>query len=198
MTSYELILDDEALTPYLMLMPASWPHPPSQLVRPLIAGLTLDEIPLVTPTYFLGTPGHTDFRRINLRTEFLDDQGWERAPFEAAAHANLLARPATWKRLDLGSSPIALCDDDYLAAERILDPAFLRQGAQAIGARGPLLAVLPRRGHLFLTAMAADPVHLRTFAGLGRKMCDDAGVDGLTPWPYLVDEGQVGTVFEIE
>ena len=75
------------------------------------------------------------------------------AALEARALANLRKRAATWEKVEIDSkhgSPftILVCGDDFFAAERILDPDFLKEAQRKLRARG-LFVGIPRRGRLY-------------------------------------------------
>jgi hypothetical protein len=75
------------------------------------------------------------------------------AALEARALANLRQRPAKWERVDIDSKhgsrfTILRCGEDFFAAERILDPDFLKEAQRTLRARG-LLVGIPRRGRLY-------------------------------------------------
>ena len=86
---------------------------------------------------------------------------------EARALANLRARPATWQPLDVttragGPLQVLACSDDFFAAERILDPAFMKQAQQHVGA-SRLFVGIPRRGLLLAIPGDLDNALVREF-----------------------------------
>ena len=88
------------------------------------------------------------------------------------------------------------CTDDYLAAERILDAAFL-QKAQATLGEESLVVGIPARGQICatgFTGMAKDPAAARTFTMLVQTMFKEGGELGLSPRPF---NGTLNSILEV-
>jgi hypothetical protein len=181
-------------------MPESWQRSPTQVCRPVINGVALSGIPVVALTYLIPNPGSKMPNRAFIRKERIEQIGKTVRDFEAEALWNLAARPATWGSTDLGGSIIAGCTDDYLAAERILDPAFLQLAHQQI-ADESLLVGIPRRGHLYATSLSGamgNSQRAGTFKMIVEKMFHEGGELGITPWLFIVIGGYISSVAEIQ
>lgn len=117
-----------------------------KLARPLWRAAASPHMPWVGFGYdrphsfeFLGRDSMAELGR------YLDD-------IEREAVVNLGKRSASWQptKVKLGffkRLTILACGDDFLAAERILDTAFMREAQRQLQARG-LLVGIPRRGLL--------------------------------------------------
>jgi hypothetical protein len=191
-------LADQALPIFSMLMPSSWQRTRAHVCRPILSGIPL--MPLVTPVHILGEPSHGEFRRVYIRTERVESIGKTVAEFESEAHFNLCRRPATWTSLIDGA--IVVSNDDYLSAERILDPAFMLEGASLLGCRDrSLLAAVPRRGYLFATSTSRcrhDSAHAFAFKQIVEQFHAEAGEHRITPMIFQLLEGRIHTIMEIE
>lgn len=185
------------LPAYPILMPESWQRAPTQVCTPIIRGLTLPDVPLLAPVHFVGDPNSGEFRRAYVRTERLEAIGKTEQDYFAAAFHNLRQRHATWKEQMPG---ILLCDDDFLAAERILDINFMLEAERLLGG-GPLVVGIPQRAHLFATTLGsitANAAHGHAFAQVVASMFSSAGEHGITPWPFTVIGGRINSILEIE
>ena len=181
-----------------MLMADTAPRSPTQLSRPLIGRVTLRSVPRVTLVHLLGDPNTGEFRRIHIRTERVESLGKTVADFEREAVHNVARRVASWKVMDVGTAKIAVCDDDFLACERLLDPSFMCRAAELLGqSNRPLLAGVPRRGMLLVTAFVAPPSMQLAFAQTIARMSSEPGPETVSPWPFLVSDGTVTAVMEI-
>jgi hypothetical protein len=193
---YELrFAADDQGTPcpvFWVLNPDTAPRPPTQIVRRLLGGIALRDVPVFTPTCFLGDPnGPGEFRRVTYRQEHLAPEGTAE-DMHGVAWRNLCRRPAAWTELETG---VLLCSD-FLAAERVVDPMFMRSAASRLAGNhaAPLVAALPCRGHLIVSRMNTDG--MRTLAPTAQMLFASAGAAALSPWLYMVVDGHVTTAFE--
>lgn len=102
-----------------------------------------------------------------INTERLVELNTTESALEAQALLNLSKRQATWQPLDADINGgkrlhMLLCTDDFYAAERIVDPDFMREAQRRLNARGLLVGV-PRRGVLMATNGEQDDQILSAF-----------------------------------
>lgn len=184
----------------LLMSSATFTPGPTQLARPVIKGPKLPNIPWVTIVHLIPTPGSDAPSRAFLRTERVEQLGKTVKDFEAEALANVALRPASWGVLEPGpGAKMIVCTDDYLAAERVLDPAFLRKGHELLGDKSMVVGI-PCRGQLCATPLAAftsNSPHARTFVTLVQKMHAGAGEVAITPWLFLVIDGSLNSILEV-
>lgn len=114
---------------------------------------------------------------------------------EQAALRNLRARPAKWAVNDVRVGTdnkklrLAAFDDDYLAAERILDSDFILQAHKNL--KAPTLAVgVPRRGGL-LAADGRPADKLSWFAAIVADLYYRNDAAPITPLVFLMEEGRI-------
>lgn len=182
-----------------LLMPESWSRAPTQLCRPLVRGISLPQIPVVALTYLIPAPGSPTPQRGFIRKERVDQLGKTVADFEREALHNIRVRSASWSRIDLGGFMVVGATDDYLAAERILDSEFLQQAGEMVKDKS-LLVGIPARGQLYATSLSralASPEQAIAFKMIIEKMFHEAGEIGITPWPFIAEDGRVNTVAEL-
>lgn len=193
-----LQLADQALPIFSMLMPATWQRTRAHVCRPILT--ELPHMPLVTPVHILGEPGYGELRRVYIRTDRVEALGKTVAEFESEAHFNLCRRRASWTPLISGAMVVS--NDDYLSAERILDPAFMLEGASLLGCRHrSVLAAIPRRGYLFATSTSRcqhDSAHALAFKQIVEQFYAEAGEHRITPAIFQLLEGRIHTIMEIE
>lgn len=198
-TTYAIPLDGTLLPTFPILMPDTWQRAPTQACVPLVRGLSLSHVPLLTPVHFIGEPNQGTFQRVHVRTERLEAIGASMDEYLAEGVRNLRQRRATLSEVLPGTLASM---DDFLSAERILDTAFMQQAARVLQAPGDSLLVgIPRRSHLFATSFeraSADQRHLRAFTGVLSKLFAEAGHDAITPWPIMVTEGRIISIIEVE
>ena len=181
-----------------LLMPESWQRAPTQVCRPILRGVSLPHIPLVALTYLIPVPGSRTPQRGFIRQERVDQIGKTVRDFESEALHNLAVRAASWSTMDLGGVAAACCTDDYLAAERILDPVFIEK-AHGMLADRQLLVGIPARGQLFATGLSRamkDGQPAVVFKAVIEKMFQEAGELAITPWPFILIEGRINSVAE--
>lgn len=190
--------EGQRLPVFPILLPATWERASIQVCEPVLRGVRLPHIPFIAPVYFLGEPGVTEFRRIYIRAEQLVAMGKTYPEVVRESLENLRRRRASWSLL---MPSIALCDSDYLAAERLYDAAFLAEAAVLLGGPGePLVAAVPRRGRLFVTLLSQitrDPAHALAFAGMMAQMFREGREHAISPWPFVIGDGRTNTILEI-
>jgi hypothetical protein len=190
------VVPGELLPLFPYLMPAGWAHAPTQLRHVLYAGTELPGIPDVALVYLVPAPNNAP-----------PNLGWvkqERATALEATHQdflrvalhNVAQRPASWQVDDVAPGfRIAMCDNDYLAAERILDAAFLREAETRLGADS-LLVGIPTRGVLVAAALTGTE-NDGLFARSIEMMFSEGRNKPLCKWPFLAREGRLVSVMEI-
>jgi hypothetical protein len=135
-----------------MLMRKDWARKPTQLCRPLITKVELPHIPWVALVHLIDEGGSTAPSRVYLRSERAEQIGKSVAEFEAEALHNIAVRPASWQVTSPTDAKLALCTNDYLAAEHCLSPNFIREAGRLLGTRS-LMVGIPSRGHLLATPL---------------------------------------------
>lgn len=140
-----------------LLKPADWELRDKMVCRPL-AELGTRGLPLVA----YGWDRPNTFEMLGLD----HPAAAPAAQLDGPALAHLRARPASWETIAIKVGwfrkvRFLVCGDDFLAAERILDTAFLTAAQRQLGAK--LLAVgIPRRG-LLMVCDGGDKQTLRRF-----------------------------------
>jgi hypothetical protein len=179
-----------------LLMPASYAPAPTALARPIIKGPKLPNIPWVTLCYLIPAAGSPTPNRGFIKQERAAQLGKTPADFEGEALHNVGTRPATWQPLAPG---VLTCTDDYLAAERILDPAFLLKAGATLG-EDSLVIGIPARGQLCATGLAgftkSTPGAI-AFKQMVEAMFQAGGELGITPWLFLVIKGSINSILEV-
>ncbi len=192
------IVPGQPLPLFPMLMPAGWPHAPTQIRRPLYTGTSLAGIPDVALVYLVPTPDNGMPNLGWVKSDRAAALGATIADFERTALHNLGRRPASWGMFEVTPGRlVAMCEDDYLAAERILDTEFLREAASRLGVPGqPLLVGIPTRGVLVAAAYSESP-HDGILAQTIQRMYEEARNKPICPLPFLVRDGQLTAVLEV-
>jgi hypothetical protein len=134
--------------------------------EPLIAELDHEDVPVVA--YVEDTGG-------TIRWPF--DRGPPTAEVRALALRNLAAIDATIDRLPIPGARIALVTGGPYAAEKLLDPAFMKRVASHIGGGDTLIVATPVRGELLAidaSAATVDDELLHAFAGAIARAYDRA------------------------
>lgn len=190
----------EALPVFTILMnDDTWERKPTQICRPLLTKIDLPGIPLVALVHLIYQQGSNAPSRAYIRQERVDQIGKTVKEYEEEALHNTSVRKASWKIMSPGDdAKIAICNDDYLAAERILDPTFLRQAHSQLGANAMMVGI-PARGQLYATPLAhftAGDTHAVTFKMLMEKTFQDAGEIGISPGLFIVNDGACNTMAE--
>jgi hypothetical protein len=137
------------------------------------------------PVVVYGEDGESTFALYDLGSL---DQSLEALAGEALE--NLAAEEVQLDRFDLEGMPIAAATGGFYAAEKLLDPAFLRKASRMLGA-DLLAAAVPARGVLLLTPAKQAPDRLGLFAVVARRRFDEAGQHQISPAVVLVHDGQV-------
>ena len=117
------------------------------------------------------------------------------AALEARALANLRKRPAKWEKVSVepkkGSRfSILACMDDFLAAERILDPDFMKEAQRTLRARG-LLVGIPRRGRLFCIDGELNEDAIQAFGIMVAQEFTSVESAEISPMLFVVKDGAV-------
>jgi hypothetical protein len=181
-----------------LLVPAGSQRQPEHLRRALVTGTQLAGIPDVAITYLVPTPGGGPPTRAWARTERVEECAATTREFEEIAYYNVTQRPGSWQVLEPApGTRLAVCQDDYLAAERILDPAFMIEAARHLGADGQMLLVgIPERGTLLATPFTSTSADM-AFIGIIEQTFRNAKNAPITPWTYFMTNGQLGGVMEL-
>ncbi len=91
----------------------------------------------------------------------------------AEALENNRRLPVEVQRVDTGGAPILVVLGHYYAAERLVDPAFVAELAQRVGA-SLLLAGVPKKGVLMVQDAAVEPERVAAFTNAVRGQYDRA------------------------
>ncbi len=172
------------------LKPHDWAGRETAFSRPLLSGEEAERMPVVAFGY--DRPHTFEFL---VASEVPGGPSSENlARIEVEALDNLRKRPGAWSAedIDLGenSFSLAICGDDFLAAERILDDQFMSEAhrlleaemlAVGIPRRGMLLAINFKQGHESIVRLAAavSAQHYR------------ADTAPISPLIFMVHEGKV-------
>ncbi|MGD8622478.1 MAG: hypothetical protein PVI81_04160 [Anaerolineales bacterium] len=181
-------MDTNAILP--ALKPHDWKGRDSVLCRPLLAGEDQDRMPLVAFGY--DRPHTFEFLSVN---QVPGGNSPEKlALLESAAIRNLQARTAQWNletfNLEGVSLSIAICGDDFLAAERILDDKFVREAHRLLSAE--MLAVgIPRRGMILATDIKQTQESVARFAAAISAQYHRADSAPISPLVFAVKDGRV-------
>jgi len=194
-------VDGRLLPVFPMLMREGWERKPTQMCRPLITGVELPNIPWVALLHLVDEDGETAPNRAFLRSERAEQIGKKVDDFEREALANIAMRPASWEITVPGDGEkVAVCADDYLAAEHCLVPSFVREAGSLLQSNS-LLVGIPCRGSLFATplaSVAAGGDFGRTYIQLVEQSYLDAGETGITPALFIFIDGNINSMVELE
>jgi hypothetical protein len=169
-----------------LLKPADWELQSEMVCRPL-TDLGAHRMPWVT--YGWDRP-HT-----------FEMLGRERAgahtstSLDATALTHLRQRAASWETINLKlgwfrKMRLVVCGDDFLAAERILDTEFMREGQRRLGAK--MLAVgIPRRGMLMAFDGASSKDNLQRFCAAVAGQFHRGETPSITTTVFAVDDGKI-------
>lgn len=174
------------------LKPYDWPARTYALSRPLIAFQGMPNVPWVGYGYnhpysfeFISResiPGETPEEHIRI--------------IEQAALRNLRLRPLSWKleTVNLGifrrRLPLLIGSDDFLAAERILDPRAMLHAAEMLHTRR-LAVGIPCRGVLVATKARLPKSLLRRFSAMVAAQYYKPRSAAISPTVFMVEDGQV-------
>lgn len=164
------------------LKPAGWPAAAEMVCEPL-ADLAKSgaDVPLVV----YGNDHPNTFAMFKR-----GDTPRDLAAMRAEAIANLAAIDVEVERVELDAITFWVAHGNYFAAEKILDPAFLRAMHASIGEL--LAAAVPEKGRLFLTNAVAKPETIAAFVAIasGVYQKNEAGRQ-LSPTVFLVSDGNI-------
>jgi hypothetical protein len=183
-----------------LLMREDWKRAPTQVARPIITGPKLPDIPHVALVHLIPEPPPSAPNRAFIRTERVESIGKTVRDFEEEALWNVAQRPGAWSiETPKPNVKIARFEGEYLAAERILDPAFLAQAHAALGSK-QLLVGIPARGQLYATSLdvtLGDPAQALTFKLLIETLFAKGGELGITPHLFIVIDGKINSIAEL-
>jgi hypothetical protein len=122
------------------------------------------------------------------------------AALEARALANLRRRSAKWEKVNVNPGKgsrfsILACLDDFLAAERILDPDFMKEAQRTLRARG-LLVGIPRRGRLFCIDGELQPDAVQAFGIMVAQEFTAGESAEISPMLFAVKDGEIVGIVE--
>ena len=192
------VVPGEHLPLFPMLMPEGWEHAPTQLRRTLFAGTTMRGIPDVALVYLVPTPNNGLPQIAWVRSERSDALQATPADFERVALFNVAHRQVSVK-LDTfpTGAQVAMVEHDYLAAERILDVAFMANLATMLGVTEQTLLVgIPTRGMLVASAYTGsqnDGLLAQTIAA----MFAEGRNKPISALPFLVKRGRLVAALEV-
>lgn len=124
-----------------------------------------------------------------------EEMGKSLERIEREAVRNLRLRAATWQPLDVKMGwfktlRMLVCGDDFLAAERILEPGFMKQAQATLKARG-LLVGIPRRGFLIVTNAEQAADRLQAFAVMVSTQYHRAESAPISPVVFAMKDGAI-------
>lgn len=161
------------------LMPADWPDAQRMICRPLVSDPLAAQIPWAALAYL------TQESQFFVDVDRIERMEIDAAVAVAEALTNLQKRPASW-RLETftgaGTSlTYAVCDDDVLAAERVLDKGFLLEATRLLTMPPQMAVAIPRRGQLVAVGLNNAIEPLRQFKLTVQRWHAAAGDDALSP-----------------
>jgi uncharacterized protein YtpQ (UPF0354 family) len=181
-------METETILP--ALKPHDWKGRESVACRPLLAGEGEARMPLVAFGY---DRPHT-FEFLPAKDLPGGNTPENLAQVEAAAVNNLRKRPGAWhvERVEVGGDTlaIAICTDDFLAAERVLDKAFMMEAHRLLEGE-TLVAGIPRRGALLATKMEQPRELIGRFAGAVSAQFHRGDSPPISPLLFAVQGGVV-------
>ncbi len=145
----------------------------------------LDELP-ESPSLFYGVDQPDQFLFLPELSDALVPEAHQRAL------ANLAARPANWDRVHVPVLDLTLltCTDDFLAAERILDPQFLGRAHAELQA--PVLIVgIPHRGSIIAMPLLLVDVVVDTLQRTIREAFASGIDEPISEQLFLVEHGEL-------
>jgi hypothetical protein len=166
----------------------SWGRDGLSVCRPLWRGDS-PQIPWVSFGY--DRPESFDF----LSRAALADLKKSETEVEREAVRNLSLRKATWESVEvklgfLKKLRMLGCGDNFLAAERILDPGFMREAQTRLKARG-LLVGIPRRGYLVVTDGEGGVDRITPFATMVSMQYHRGESAPISPALFAVKDGSI-------
>lgn len=106
------------------------------------------------------------------------------------ARENLAEEPAQVEKFTVEGLTVAAVGGGFYAAEKLLDPAFVRRMHRLLGAE-VLAAAVPARGTLLFTDATQEADKIGLFAIVARRRFEDAGPQQISPAVVLVQDGAV-------
>jgi len=130
-----------------------------------------------------------------LNQEKLKTLGMTEAEVEAQALDNLRKRTSAWQSHDapLGEGKtlrLLVCMDDFFAAERILDAAFMKEAQRKLGAPAILVGV-PRRGLILAAPFQTDTAVVLGFGGVVFGQFSRGESAPVSPMLFVVADGAI-------
>ena len=181
-----------------VLMRPDWPDADAMACRPMVPGKALPGIPWVALAH-LGPGAPAPARAFVPRAAHGGSaEGMQER--EAEALHNLALRPVAWRTADLApGTTMAGCDGDFLAAERILVPAFLAEAGRLLG-DDTLVVGIPARGQIYAMTLArlGRGDSGRAFRQAIGVMHGRAGEGRITASIFLVVGGELASVLELD
>ena len=174
---------------YPILMPSEWEAPANTPTFRLQVPSEDPRIPWVT----FGNMGSDGLEPFEADVE----EAFKREQIEEAALQHLVERMASWQRVKSqgggGRSSMLACLDDPLAAERILDPDFIRQAGKKLGTE--LLAIgIPRRGLMVAMDGRQPEESLMGFGAFNLAEFHSGDSDPITSLTFLMDDGEIAGI----
>jgi len=172
-----------------LLVPTDWPGRSANVCRPLLSDPTLEDGLLISFAYLgQGMRMFVSPDRLMKLDRTLDQ-------VQEEALGNLKKRPGAWRiaQLPLADGhtlPLAVCDTDLLAAERILDESFLRAAGEMLDGAVHLAVGVPHRGVIVAADLAqSDDLIFLKYAV--QQWYAEGGDEALSPWLFLVMHGML-------
>lgn len=130
-----------------------------------------------------------------LNADKLKTLGMTEAQVESKALDNLRKRTCAWQSHDapLGEGKtlkLLVCMDDFFAAERILDVAFMKEAHRKLGAEAMLVGI-PRRGVILATPFQTDTDIVVGFGGVVFGQFDRGESAPVSPMLFVVADGAI-------
>ena len=169
-----------------LLKDAAWPGREQSVCAPL-TDLPIQDQPLVT----FGWDRPETFEMLGRQ----DPLAANLDVLRAAAAANLKKRAGSWQPIEIKlglfkTGRFLVCGDDFLAAERILDPDFLMQAQRTLDAK--MLAVgIPRRGIIMAANGAQSSELLQRFLAAVAGQFHRGEAPPITPTVFGVVDGAI-------
>ncbi len=152
------------------------------LARPLVS---LDRGAALLPVIAYGEDSESTFSLLQA-----EKFGARAAEIHDEAMANIRAQPAEVDELDLEGVRVLAVSGGFFAAEKLLDPDFMRELASRLGA-DLLAAAAPRRGLLFVTSAMQEPQKIGVLAAIAAHEFEEGGGRAISPSILLVQDGEV-------
>jgi hypothetical protein len=178
--------------PYLIS--ADWPDATRYVSQPIVTDPLAPQIPLAALAYLLpSAPLFVDAERLQRMAR-------NHAQVHAEAVANLKKRTASWQLQTLPDDDLqyAICNDDELAAERILDKSFLLEVTRLLDTPSQVAVGVPHRGLLVAAGLNLPAEKVRRFKLNVQEWHANAGDAALSPLLFRVIFGAPMGVIHFE